>query len=166
MEGSIVMETERLEVNNAEFLPHVFALVNQGKHVTIPLKGFSMNPWLVGGRDKAVLVRIDHPIEVNDVVLAELSPGRYALHRVLHVDENRIQMLGDGNLTPDPVIPLSAVKAKVLGVYRKGCGQLQTMDNHAYIIYYKWWMRFRPVRRWLLAFYRHLIMPKKYKISR
>ena len=98
------MEEKVKYMNNAEFLPEVFALVNEGHDVTIPLRGFSMRPFLEDGRDLAILCKIDRPLKVGDIVLAELSPGRYALHRIFRLDDKRVQMLGDGNLTPDPVI--------------------------------------------------------------
>lgn len=155
---------EKLEVRNEDFIPYVIATMHKtNKSGIIPLKGLSMNPWLVGGRDKAVLELIVGQINVNDVILAELSPGFYALHRVLHVDNERVQLLGDGNLTPDPVIPLSAVLAKAIGFYRKGSKEMQSADARAYIIYINIWMKLRPLRRYLLAIYRHFIMPRKYR---
>ena len=104
------MEENVKYMNNAEFLPEVFALVNEGHDVTIPLRGFSMRPFLEDGRDLAILCKIDRPLKVGDIVLAELSPGRYALHRIRRLDNTHVQMLGDGNLRPDPVIRHEDVK--------------------------------------------------------
>lgn len=151
-------------VSNAEYIPEVLSVSKEtGKPVRIPLKGFSMNPWLVGGRDYATLTTEIGEIRVNDVLLSETSPGMYALHRVLHVDEKRVQLLGDGNLRPDSILPRESIKARVVSVYRKGSDKPQYMDDKGYLIYVAIWMKLRPVRRWLLAFYRRIIMPKRYK---
>ena len=40
---------------NAQFLPEVVKLLNEGHTVTLKLKGFSMRPFLEDGRDKALL---------------------------------------------------------------------------------------------------------------
>ena len=132
------MEEKVKFMDNARFLPEVIALANEGHDVTIPLRGFSMRPFLEDGRDLAILTKIDRPLKVGDIVLAELSPGRYALHRIFRLNKTHVQMLGDGNLTPDPII--------------------RHEDGKKFQRYSKVWMRVRPVRRWLLAIWRRLPM--------
>ena len=107
-------------MNNAEFLPEVIALVNEGHDVTIPLRGYSMRPFLEDGRDLAILTKIDRQLKVGDIVLAELAPGHYALHRIFRLNKSHVQMLGDGNLTPDPIIRHEDVKVFVKAFLRKG----------------------------------------------
>ena len=63
-----------LQVDNAEFLPHVKALINEGHSITLPLRGHSMRPFLKDGRDKALLAAPEN-ISVDDVVLAEVREG-------------------------------------------------------------------------------------------
>ena len=69
-------------LSNAEFLPHVIELANAGHEVTIPLRGYSMRPFLEDGRDKAILIKINRKLHIGDVVLAEIRAGSYALHRI------------------------------------------------------------------------------------
>ena len=145
-------------MNNAEFLPEVIALVNEGHDVTIPLRGFSMRPFLEDGRDLAILCKIDRPLKVGDIVLAELSPGRYALHRIFRLDDKHVQMLGDGNLTPDPVIRHENVKVFAKAFLRKGSKTPDYVDGKKFQHYSKFWMQVRPIRRWLLAIWRRLPM--------
>ena len=152
------MEEKVKYMNNAEFLPEVFALVNEGHDVTIPLRGFSMRPFLEDGRDLAILCKIDRPLKVGDIVLAELSPGRYALHRIFRLDDKRVQMLGDGNLTPDPVIRHEDVKVFVKAFLRKGSKTPDYVDGKKFQRYSKFWMQVSPIRRWLLAIWRRLPM--------
>ena len=152
------MEEKVKFLNNAEFLPEVIALANEGHDVTIPLRGFSMRPFLEDGRDLAILCKIDRPLKVGDIVLAELSPGRYALHRIFRLDDKHVQMLGDGNLTADPVIRHEDVKVFAKAFLRKGSKTPDYVDGKKFQRYSKVWMQVLPIRRWLLAIWRRLPM--------
>ena len=66
------------------------------KSVTFVVRGFSMRPFLDNGRDKVILVPPRVP-EVGDVVLAEVAEKRYALHRVIKIEDGIYTMRGDGN---------------------------------------------------------------------
>lgn len=144
-------------MENAVFLPQVTALTDKGYKVIIPLRGYSMRPFLEDGRDKAMLAKVSEPLKVGDVVLSELTPGRYALHRLIFVSDTHVQMLGDGNLTPDPVIPVQQVKAIAKGFYRKGGARLEPVDGWKFRFYSDIWMK-RSLfqRKWLLRLWRRV----------
>lgn len=137
--------------------PQIFRLLDEGRTVTLPLKGYSMRPFLEDGRDKALLVKAVKP-KIGDPVLAEVSPGRYVLHRLVHIDGNNITLLGDGNLLPEHC-HAEDIRASVAGFYRKGRAVLDRVDGRKWKIYSWWWTRLRPARRWLLAFYRRIWIP-------
>lgn len=141
---------------NAEFLPFVISLVEKEKSVIIPLRGNSMLPYLVDGRDKAILVKIENPLRVGDVVLAELTPGHFVLHRIISIRGSKVQLMGDGNLLPDPVIDASQVKVIASAFIRKGRGKEEAESVHSlrFRIYSAIWMKLRPLRRVLLAILR------------
>ena len=44
--------------SNAQLLPEVVKMLNEGHTVTLPLKGYSMRPFLENGRDKALLIKV------------------------------------------------------------------------------------------------------------
>lgn len=144
-------------MENAVFLPQVTALADEGYNVIIPLKGFSMRPFLEDGRDRAMLAKVSEPLKVGDVVLGEITPGRYALHRLIHVNKTHVQMLGDGNLTPDPVMPIENVRAIARGFYRKGGNRLECVDGRKFLLYSSIWMSFSTSqRKWLLRLWRRV----------
>ena len=60
--------------SNAQLLPEVVKMLNEGHTVTLPLKGYSMRPFLENGRDKALLIKVQH-LKKGDPVLAEVRPG-------------------------------------------------------------------------------------------
>lgn len=153
------METTTLNVTNAVFLPKVIEYLKEGHTVTLPLNGFSMRPFLENGRDKALLTyaRNRNELKVGDPVLAEISEGFFVLHRIVAIDGDELTLLGDGNLSPEHC-HRDDVKAMVIGFYRKGRQTLDRTDGRKWRWYSWWWMRLRPIRRYLLFIYRHLFI--------
>ena len=124
------------------------------KSVTFIVRGFSMRPFLEDGRDKVVLSPPREP-KIGDVVLAEISEKRYALHRVIKVENGIYTMRGDGNplrmteqFTQDKIIGLAD------GFIRKG--KFVSTDSRQWRCYSAVWNILKPLRRILLAIYRRI----------
>ena len=127
-----------IQLSNAEFLPHVTGLVAEGHDVSIRAKGQSMRPFIESERDVAVLSK-EEAFEVGDVVLAEIEPGHYVLHRIDKIEDAngkvvkgktkdadaKVTLRGDGNV-PNPVnggvehCELRDIRALCSQVVRKG----------------------------------------------
>jgi hypothetical protein len=142
------------QLANAEFLPHVVALLNEGHTVTLPLRGFSMRPFLEDGRDKALLKKAE-TVSVGDVILAELYPGHYVLHRIIRIEGDNITLRGDGNLS-DEHCRLDHVRAIAIGFFRKGRSRADLTTGRKWRIYSAIWTHLFPIRRYLLFIYRKL----------
>ena len=151
------MKIREVTVQNSVFIPAVLKLIDEGNTVTIPLKGFSMRPFLEDGRDKALLTRVGE-LHVGDPVLAFIDHQRYVLHRIVKIEGNNMMLLGDGNLRPEHCKTTDAV-ASIIGFYRKGRSKLDPITGKKWKTYSWIWMSLRPVRRWLLAFYRRIWIP-------
>ena len=119
--------------SNAQLLPEVVKMLNEGHTVTLPLKGYSMRPFLENGRDKALLIKVQR-IKKGDPVLAEV-------------------LCGDGNLANE-YCRREDVRASVVGFYRKGRTALDRIDGRKWRIYSAIWVHLRPFRRLLLGVYR------------
>lgn len=143
---------------NALLLPEVVRMIDEGHTVTLPLKGYSMRPFLEDGRDKAILKAVSAP-DIGDAVLAEIAPGRYVLHRIVSMDGGRITLRGDGNLATERCQP-EDIKAKAIGFYRKDRQQPDYTDGRKWRIYSWLWTRLYPIRRYLLFIYRHILVNK------
>ena len=91
------IEVKKKAFANEIIIPEIIAMLNSGHSVTLGLRGYSMRPFLEDRRDKALL-RKPTAITVGDVVLAEISPKRYVLHRIISINEDNITLRGDGNL--------------------------------------------------------------------
>ena len=125
----------------------------EGVRVTFPVKGQSMLPFIIGGKESVILHR-PGLIDVGDVVLAWVDGNRYVVHRIIKLDYDRVTLMGDGNLTTEHCA-LSDIKARVTHV-------VDAKDKTHYL-YNRWrmlgakvWYWLRPIRRYLLAIYRRL----------
>lgn len=150
------IKTNRVRLANAVLLPEVVAMLDEGHTVTLPLRGYSMRPFLEDGRDKALLERADN-VNVGDAVLAEIQPGHYVLHRVIAISGGNVTLRGDGNLANE-YCTMDDIKATAIGFYRKGRTTLDRTDGRKWLAYSWLWMRLYPIRRYLLFIYRHIFV--------
>lgn len=152
------IKKSKISVANAILMPEVVAMLNEGHTVTLPLRGFSMRPFLEDRRDKALLSAAGE-VAVGDVVLAEIAPKRYVLHRVVKLDGDKVTLRGDGNLANEYCL-LGDIRAKAQGFYRKGRDTLDHVGSCKWRIYSAIWTRLYPIRRYLLFIHRHLFVHK------
>ena len=92
-----VLTTSEIQFANAEFLPEVVKMLNEGHTVTLRLRGYSMRPFLENDRDKALLVK-PSTIKVGDPVLAEITPRHFVLHSIDSIEGDNVTLRCDGNL--------------------------------------------------------------------
>ena len=136
-----------------EIIEEAIRLIREGVNVTLPVKGRSMLPFIIGGKESVILHR-PGLIDVGDVVLAWVDGNRYVVHRIIKLDYDRVTLMGDGNLTTEHCA-LGDIKARVTHVV--------SADNKKRDLYSRWrvlgakvWYWLRPIRRYLLAIYRRL----------
>ena len=134
-------------------------LVQDGVSVTFPVKGRSMLPFIFGGRESVILQKPES-LHRGQVVLAEIAPARYVVHRIIKVETDRITLMGDGNIcgtescTPDKVL---AIATHVVDEK----GQRRPLYSKARNAKAKLWYHIRPLRRYILAILRRTC--KKYE---
>ena len=151
------LATSEIQFANADFLPEVVKMLNQGHTVTLRLRGFSMRPFLENDRDKALLVK-PSAVKVGDPVLAEVSQGHYVLHRIDQLEGEDVTLRGDGNLGVEHCKREDIVGGSI-GFYRKGRMRMDRTDGWKWRLYSFFWVRLLPVRRYLLGIYRRLWIP-------
>ena len=88
-----------MDFDNDKLFEEIASLLARGVEVTVAVKGRSMRPLLVEGRDHVTLRRcIIDDVRRGDVVLArESGCGRVLLHRVIRRDGGTLVLQGDGN---------------------------------------------------------------------
>ena len=81
------MQQQVLEVTNARFIPHVRALIEEGRTVRFRAMGWSMRPLIEHARDDVLLSGYGEAAPQRyDVVLAATDRGGFVLHRIVHID--------------------------------------------------------------------------------
>lgn len=127
--------------------------------VTFRVHGRSMRPFLDNGRDKVIL-QLPEPdaLKRGDVVLAEITPGFYVLHRIIRREGNQLTLKGDGNPVNTETCKVENVIGIAKGFLRKNRLQPDLVTDWKWRTYSKIWMALDPFRRYLLAIYRRTLL--------
>jgi len=139
-------------ISDNEIIRNAVMLVNEGMRVTFPVKGYSMLPFIIGGKESVDLVRPEN-LQVGHVVLAWVEGCRYVVHRIIRIDGDQVTLMGDGNIAGVEHCRLGEVAALAVNVV--------TSKGKHHALYAPWrvkasrlWWRLLPVRRWILGVYR------------
>lgn len=140
-------------VPNNEAIAAVKMLIDEGRHVVLPVKGNSMLPFIIGGKESVELIP-PPPAQVGDVVLAWVDDCRYVVHRVISISSNGlITLMGDGNIAGIEHCRQENIVAKAVNVVEAD-GKKRPLPGDSFG--WKLWNRLRPLRRWILAIYRRI----------
>lgn len=140
---------------NALFIPEIKRAIDEGHTTTFRVRGYSMRLFLEDRRDKVVLAPCKE-VKVGDVVLAEIQKDKYVLHRVIQKEGEHLTLMGDGNVYGTETCNTSNVIGIAIGFLRKGRDVMDTTDGKKWKIYSFFWLRLKPIRRYILAFYRRI----------
>ena len=135
-------------------------LVQDGVSVTFPVKGRSMLPFIFGGRESVILQK-PGSLQRGQVVLAQVGPDRYVVHRIIKIEPDRITLMGDGNICGTESCTPSNVLAIATHVVDEK-GKRRTLESKGQMFKARVWFRIRPLRRIILAVLRRIC--KKYAI--
>ena len=146
-------------IDNDTFFADVLGVLEQGKRVTIPVKGFSMLPFIRGGKDLVVLEKADRDLlKADDIVLFHIGTqggGRYVMHRILAVDGDQVDIMGDGVPYNHEHVLRNQILARAVEIIRGGKRSVDPYSRRQLRLVHFWqWLR--PVRRYILFIYRHL----------
>lgn len=151
---TVPMECKTLP--NNEIISEVIRLLETCPAVILPVKGYSMLPFIIGGQESVELVK-PQTIKVGDVVLAWINDSHYVVHRITSIDGDDVWLMGDGNLVGGEHCKCSEVAARADYVIGKN-------EKRRYL-YSKWrvrgsrlWWKLRPFRRIILAVYRRTVL--------
>ena len=139
-------------------IEETIAMLKEGRRVVLPVKGSSMHPVIIGGKESVELVSPQEPLKVGDVVLAWVNGTRYVVHRIIGIDDDKVSLMGDGNSidkvehcqteevagVAEYVVAPNGKRRYLYTKTRQRCSRL-------------WW-KVKPVRRWLLALYRRTFL--------
>ena len=104
-----------MQIPNDEYFSPVMKFLADRHTVKIPLKGYSMRPFLEDQRDYALLEPPKEPV-INEPVLVQMPTGKWVLHRIIKIEGENLTLLGDGNIMPEHCRK-SDIRASVKGFY-------------------------------------------------
>lgn len=143
-------------ISDHEIIQNAILLVREGLRVTFPVKGNSMLPFIIGGKESVDLVK-PADLQVGHVVLAWVEGCRYVVHRVIRIEGEQVTLMGDGNIVGVEHCTLSDVAALAVNVVSR--------QGKHHNLYAPWrvkasrlWFRLLPIRRWILAVYRRVYL--------
>lgn len=139
-----------------EILESAISLVDEGVSVTFPVKGVSMLPFIIGGRESVILV-CPQDVAVGDVVLAWVEGCRYVVHRIIRIDGEHVVLMGDGNIVGVEHCLLSDVKARADYVV-DARGRKRYLNAPWRRQAARAWFRLRPLRRYILFVYKRFFL--------
>jgi hypothetical protein len=150
-------ETVVKTLANNIVIKETIGLLQEGRRVVLSVKGSSMYPFIIGGKESVELVSPQAPLKVGDVVLAWVDGTHYVIHRIIGIEGDQVRLMGDGNIrgvelcTKDEVAAIAeyviSPKGKRRYLYTKGRVRFARL-----------WGKMLPVRRWILAIYRRTVV--------
>ncbi len=141
-------------VANSVIMDRVVEAISNGQDITIPTKGRSMLPFIVGERDTVTLGEAKD-IAVGDIVVARYGENHFVLHRVIIVDNDDVTLMGDGNIRGVEHIKRKDIIAKVKFIDRKG--KTIVCDSKRHQRQALLWRKLLPIRRYIIAIYSRAI---------
>ena len=146
-----------IEIPNEILIPKVKEVIDRGATATLRVKGHSMRIFLSNGRDLVTLVAPEREnLRVGDVVLAEIQPKVYVLHRIIQRTQDQLTLMGDGNVGTTEACTINDVIGIVTIFYRKGRTKPDSVNGWKWKTYSRIWLTLTPFRRYILAIHRRL----------
>lgn len=101
-------------------IPVMEEAFRRGKSFRLPIRGTSMLPLLVEGRDAVILAKPSGALAAGDIPLYRRSDGTYVLHRVVAVEGSAYVLCGDNQTAPEHGVTDADVCAVVTAIERDG----------------------------------------------
>lgn len=152
-----------LTLSNSVLIPQIKKLIDAGRIAEFRVRGYSMRLFVEHERDSVVLAPVTRPLRRYDVVLAEVAPQLYVLHRIIRVEGDDITLMGDGNIRGTEHCRRQDVIGLAIGFKRKGREKMDSTDALKWRIYSRLWVPLLPLRRYILGVYRRIWLPLTHK---
>lgn len=143
-----------MKISGVNVIDEALRLVNEGRDVIFAVNGFSMLPFIIGGREKVVLTRPGN-LRRGLIVMAFTDDNRYVVHRIVDINGDKITLSGDGNLGGKEYCTVQNVKAQVDYVVGQN-GKKRYQYNLWRRFALRLWNFLLPERKYLIKIYRKI----------
>lgn len=114
-----------------------------------------MNPFLADRRDRVTLGSFaPDDLQPGVAVLARDTTGRFVFHRIIARHGETLILQGDGNVAQTEETSVDQVLGIMTEAIRKE--KPYPADGKVWKRYSYWWLKVKPLRRYLLAVYRRI----------
>ena len=87
--------TRRRIVDIHTYLPVLIDIIKSGKDVSVTVTGSSMAPFLAHLRDSIIVSPPPRQFHRGDMVFFQRQDGSYVMHRIHHLKEGKLYLVGD-----------------------------------------------------------------------
>lgn len=140
------METKKIKME--QLAPVIEETLKNGGTFEIAVKGTSMLPLLVEGRDTVVLAAASQQLKKNDIPFYRRTDGAYVLHRVWKAENGVYTMCGDNQWVKETGIEHSQIVGTVVSINRKG--KELSVSSTRYKLYCAVWRLLFPIRKYIV----------------
>ncbi len=136
--------TRRRIVDIHTYLPVLIDIIKSGKDVSVTVTGSSMAPFLAHLRDSIIVSPPLRQFHRGDMVFFQRQDGSYVMHRIHHLKEGKLYLVGDNQTEIEgPIDP-----EQVFGIVRKVIrnGKLLQKGDFWWDFFEKAWIRIVPLR--------------------
>lgn len=136
--------TRRRIVDIHTYLPVLIDIIKSGKDVSVTVTGSSMAPFLAHLRDSIIISPPPRQFHRGDMVFFQRQDGSYVMHRIHHLKEGKLYLVGDNQTEIEgPIDP-----EQVFGIVRKVIrnGKLLQKGDFWWDFFEKAWIRIVPLR--------------------
>lgn len=146
---------QKVTVSNEVLLGEVARIIEKGDKVTLMARGSSMLPFIVGDKD-SVLLEAPSELFQGQIALAQIRPGRYVLHRIIKIEDDKVILMGDGNSSGCETCHKNNVIAVVSKIIKKDT----EVDCYGrrHLCQAGLWRLLLPLRKWILIVYTRLFI--------
>jgi len=138
---------ERLEKRMEALVELMREPLAEGKEIALTIRGNSMWPLLLSGRDKIFIKTLDF-YKKYDIILYKRDNGSYVLHRIVGKKNGAFILAGDGEFKKEYPIYENQIAAGAVGGVRKG--RPFSCTDFTYRLYSVVWTFLLPVRPYIV----------------
>ena len=151
------METTVKTMYGDVLIHESIALLHEGHRVILAVKGSSMHPFIIGGKESVELVSPQSSLKEGDVVLAWVNGTHFVIHRIIGIEGETVSLMGDGNNAGVERCKVNEVAAIAEYVIAAN-GKRRYLYTKKRLRFARLWRKLLPVRRWILAIYRRTLL--------
>jgi|GEM_PF-3015364 len=126
--------------------------LQQGNSVQFCATGSSMRPFLQDN-DLVLIAPLSSRLRIGDIVLAEVEPGKFVMHRI-YSQHHGIILLGDACWSFEGPVKESAIVGRITAVWRSGKWRSLERGPRRYLAIV--WLFLFPLRFFLMRLRRKL----------